>query len=51
LDNVTFTTHFGGDTEETNTTSTRLVAEALAEFAATGRVRSAVNAEALGWSS
>lgn len=49
LDNVTMTTHFGGDTEETGTTSTRLVAQALAEFAETGRVRSAVNAEALGW--
>jgi D-3-phosphoglycerate dehydrogenase len=50
LPNVTFTTHFGGDTEETNATSTRLVAEALNEFATTGRVRSAVNAGALGWS-
>jgi D-3-phosphoglycerate dehydrogenase len=49
LDNVTLTTHFGGDTEETNTTSARLVAEAVAEFAGTGRVAAAVNAEALGW--
>ena len=50
LDNVTMTTHFGGDTEETETTSARLVAEAVAEFAETGRVRSAINAEVLGWS-
>lgn len=49
LDNVTLTTHFGGDTEETEATSTRLVAEAAAEFAETGRCRRAVNAEALGW--
>jgi D-3-phosphoglycerate dehydrogenase / 2-oxoglutarate reductase len=50
LDNVTLTTHFGGDTEETNLTSARLVADAVAEYAATGVVRAAVNAEALGWS-
>ncbi|MCP3804473.1 hypothetical protein NLX83_34915 [Allokutzneria sp. A3M-2-11 16] len=49
LDNVTMTTHFGGDTEETNRTSAALVAAAVAEFAATGRVGAAVNAEALGW--
>jgi len=49
LDNVTLTTHFGGDTEETGTTSTLLVARILAEYAETGRVRGAVNAEALGW--
>jgi D-3-phosphoglycerate dehydrogenase len=49
LDNTTMTTHFGGDTEETGTTSTRLVAQALAEFAKTGKVRAAVNADALGW--
>ncbi|MEJ3750748.1 NAD(P)-dependent oxidoreductase [Actinomycetes bacterium KLBMP 9797] len=49
LDNVTLTTHFGGDTEETGRTSTRLVAQILAEYAETGRVRAAVNAEALGW--
>jgi D-3-phosphoglycerate dehydrogenase / 2-oxoglutarate reductase len=49
LDNVTLTTHFGGDTEETNLTSARLVAEAVAEYVATSRVRSATNAKALGW--
>lgn len=49
LDNTTMTTHFGGDTEETGSTSTRLVADALAEFAETGRVRAAINADALGW--
>jgi D-3-phosphoglycerate dehydrogenase len=49
LDNTTMTTHFGGDTEETGITSTRLVAQALAEFAETGKVRAAVNADALGW--
>jgi D-3-phosphoglycerate dehydrogenase len=49
LDNVTLTTHFGGDTVETNTTSARLVADAVTEYATTGRVRSAANAEALGW--
>jgi D-3-phosphoglycerate dehydrogenase len=49
LDNVTLTTHFGGDTEETNTTSAALVADAVAEFASTGRVATAVNREDLGW--
>ena len=49
LDNVTLTTHFGGDTESTNTTSARLVAAAVLEFARTGRVGHAVNAAALGW--
>jgi D-3-phosphoglycerate dehydrogenase len=49
LDNVTLTTHFGGDTEETNLTSARLVADSVAEYARTGRVLAAVNAEALGW--
>jgi len=49
LDNVTMTTHFGGDTQETGTTSARLVADAVAEFAETGRVRAAVNATELGW--
>jgi D-3-phosphoglycerate dehydrogenase len=49
LDNVTLTTHFGGDTEETNTTSAALVADAVVEYAEHGRVRSAANAEALGW--
>jgi D-3-phosphoglycerate dehydrogenase len=49
LDNVTLTTHFGGDTEETNRTSARLVAEAVAGYVETGRVPAAANAEALGW--
>jgi D-3-phosphoglycerate dehydrogenase len=49
LDNVTLTTHFGGDTQGTNRTSARLVAAAVLEFARTGRVRHAVNAEQLGW--
>jgi D-3-phosphoglycerate dehydrogenase len=49
LDNVTFTTHFGGDTIDTNRTSVRLVAEAVAEFRDTGKVVSAVNAADLGW--
>jgi D-3-phosphoglycerate dehydrogenase len=49
LDNVTLTTHFGGDTADTNRRSARLVAKAVAEFARTGRCAGAVNAEALGW--
>jgi len=49
LDNVTMTTHFGGDTAGTNITSSRMVIEAAAEFAATGRVSKAVNAKELGW--
>lgn len=49
LDNTTLTTHFGGDTEDTNRTSARLVAEAVLEFARTGRVARAVNAGELGW--
>jgi D-3-phosphoglycerate dehydrogenase / 2-oxoglutarate reductase len=49
LDNVTLTTHFGGDTQSTNRTSARLVVAAVLEFARTGRVRHAVNAEQLGW--
>jgi D-3-phosphoglycerate dehydrogenase len=32
LDNVTMTTHYGGDTTGTNNTSARLVLEAIAEF-------------------
>lgn len=44
LPNVTLTPHFGGDTHQTNATSARLVAEAVAELAATGRIASAVNA-------
>ncbi|MEN3309597.1 MAG: D-3-phosphoglycerate dehydrogenase / 2-oxoglutarate reductase [Micromonosporaceae bacterium] len=49
LDNATLTTHFGGDTEDTNRTSARLVAEAVLEFARTGKVARAVNAADLGW--
>jgi D-3-phosphoglycerate dehydrogenase / 2-oxoglutarate reductase len=49
LDNVTLTTHFGGDTESTNRTSARLVAAAVLEYARTGRVAHAVNATELGW--
>ncbi|SDS87214.1 2-hydroxyacid dehydrogenase [Actinopolymorpha singaporensis] len=49
LDNVTLTTHFGGETHTTNTRSARLVAEAIAELHRTGQVASAVNASALGW--
>lgn len=49
LDNVTLTPHYGGDTRQTNQTSARLVARAIAELAETGRIGSAVNAEALGW--
>lgn len=49
LDNVTMTTHFGGDTAGTNITSARMVVGAAAEFAATGRVLTAVNARELGW--
>lgn len=49
LDNVTMTTHFGGDTAGTNITSARMVVGAAAEFAATGRVPRAVNAKELGW--
>ena len=49
LDNATLTTHFGGDTEDTNRTSARLVADAVLEFARTGRVARAVNAAELGW--
>ncbi|HEX3815916.1 MAG TPA: NAD(P)-dependent oxidoreductase [Mycobacteriales bacterium] len=49
LGNVTLTPHYGGDTQQTNRTSARLVAEAVAELAQTGRIAGAVNAEALGW--
>jgi D-3-phosphoglycerate dehydrogenase / 2-oxoglutarate reductase len=49
LDNTTLTTHFGGDTEDTNRTSARLVAQAVVEFARTGRVAGAANAADLGW--
>jgi D-3-phosphoglycerate dehydrogenase len=50
LDNVTITTHYGGDTEDTNRTSARLVSEAITEFARTGKIARAVNAKELGWS-
>jgi D-3-phosphoglycerate dehydrogenase / 2-oxoglutarate reductase len=49
LDNVTITTHFGGDTTATNARSARLVAEAVAELDRTGRIAGAVNARDLGW--
>jgi D-3-phosphoglycerate dehydrogenase / 2-oxoglutarate reductase len=49
LDNVTITTHFGGDTTATNARSARLVAEAVAELDRTGRIASAVNARSIGW--
>lgn len=49
LDNVTITTHFAGDTTTTSVRSARLVAESVAELAATGRCVSAVNARELGW--
>lgn len=49
LDNVTMTTHFGGDTEDTNRTSARLVVEGVLEFVRTGTVAHAVNAGQLGW--
>ena len=49
LDNVTITTHVGGETETTNVRSARLVAESVAELARTGRVTTAVNAAELGW--
>jgi len=51
LDNTTLTTHFGGDTEDTNRTSARLVVAAVLELARTGRVPGAVNAVELGWAS
>ncbi len=49
LDNVTMTTHFGGDTVGTNIASARMVVSAAAEFASTSRVSRAVNAKELGW--
>jgi D-3-phosphoglycerate dehydrogenase len=48
LDNLTVTTHFGGDTADTNRTSANLVASAVLEFVRTGRVATAVNADAVG---
>ncbi len=49
LDNVTLTSHFGGDTEDTNRISAGMVVEAVLEYARTGRVSGAVNARDLGW--
>ena len=49
LDNVTMTTHFGGDTEGTNTYSGKLCADAIKTFIETGKVPWAVNANELGW--
>ncbi len=43
LDNVTMTTHFGGDTAETITASARIVIDNVLEFARTGRASNAVN--------
>ncbi len=51
LDNTTLTTHFGGDTEDTNRTSAALVARAVLELTRTGKVANAVNAAELGWTS
>ncbi|TYB45584.1 NAD(P)-dependent oxidoreductase [Actinomadura chibensis] len=48
LDNVTITTHFGGDTEDTNATSAGLVADVVAAFVETGKAPGAVNATDLG---
>ncbi|MFI6567395.1 NAD(P)-dependent oxidoreductase [Streptomyces sp. NPDC050534] len=49
LDNATITTHYAGDTTTTTLRSARLVAEAMAELATTGRCAAAVNALELGW--
>jgi D-3-phosphoglycerate dehydrogenase len=49
LDNVTMTTHFGGDTEGTNTYSGKLCADAIKEYISTGKVPWAANAKELGW--
>jgi len=49
LDNVTITTHSAGGTTTALSRSARLVAEAIAELAATGRRAAAVNARDLGW--
>ncbi|MGH3487167.1 MAG: 2-hydroxyacid dehydrogenase [Actinopolymorphaceae bacterium] len=47
LDNVTLTTHFAGDTTTTISRSAHLVAEAIAELGRTGRISTAINADAL----
>ena len=49
LDNITMTTHFGGDTEGTNSYSGKLCADAIKSFIETGKVSWAVNAKDLGW--
>lgn len=49
LDNVTMTTHFGGDTEGTNVYSAKLCADAIKTYLETGKVKWAVNAKELGW--
>ncbi len=49
LDNVTMTTHFGGDSIGTNKTSADLVVNAIAAYMKDGRVAWAQNAKALGW--
>jgi D-3-phosphoglycerate dehydrogenase len=49
LDNITMTTHFGGDTEGTNKYSAKLCADAITSFVTTGKVPWAVNAKELGW--
>lgn len=49
LDNVTLTTHFGGDTEGTKRHSTELCASAIKSYLDTGKVGWAVNARELGW--
>lgn len=49
LDNVTLTTHFGGDTEGTKRYSTELCANAVRTYFDTGKVGWAVNAKELGW--
>ena len=43
------TTHFGGDTEGTNSYSGKLCADAIKTFIETGKVSWAVNAKDLGW--
>jgi D-3-phosphoglycerate dehydrogenase len=49
LDNITMTTHFGGDTSGTNKYSGRLCGDAIKTFISTGKVPYAVNAKELGW--
>ncbi len=49
LDNVTLSTHFGGDTVDTNRHSAELVAASVEELLRKGRVAAAANATELGW--